>query len=99
MISGLILCGTAPATGLYACCMDVELVNIPVGYDLFRAEVIEAACASAGFQVRLIRNEHPETGALVALQPSHLLVRAEDAHEIREIVEQTYPLGRDATDR
>ncbi len=76
--------------------MDVELATIPVGYDLFRANVIEAACIDAGFTVRLIRNEHPETSGLVALQPSHLLVRAEDADEVRRIVERTYPLGSDA---
>lgn len=75
--------------------MVEDLVSIPVGYDLFRANVIEAACVAAGLTVRLIRNEHPETGALVALQPSHLLVLAQDADEVRRIVEQTYPLGPD----
>lgn len=79
--------------------MEAELVNIPVGYDLFRAEVIEAACTSNGMNVRLIRNEHPETGGLIALQPSYLLVRAEDASRVKAIVEQTYHLGTESTDR
>lgn len=73
----------------------MEPVRIPLGYDLFRAQVIEAACADAGFEVRLIRNEHPETGSLVALQPSFLLVRPEDAPAVRQIVEETYPQGLD----
>ncbi|HEX2153116.1 MAG TPA: hypothetical protein VHL52_03965 [Acidimicrobiia bacterium] len=73
----------------------MEPVRIPVGYDLFRAQVIEAACTDAGFDVRLIRNEHPETGSLVALQPSYLLVRPDDVSAVRRIVEETYPQGAD----
>lgn len=73
--------------------MDAELVNIPVGYDLFRAEVMRAACADAAIKVQLVRNEHPETGSLVALQPSYLLAQAEDSERVEAIVERTYRLG------
>jgi hypothetical protein len=69
-----------------------QLVRIPVGYDLFQGEVIQAACADAGIKVRLVRNEHPVTGSLIALQPSYLLVRAEDVQRVNVIVERTYPL-------
>jgi len=71
--------------------MTVEPVRIPVGYDLIRAQVLEAACLDAGIEVRLIRNEHPETGSLIALQPSYLLVRPEDAEAAQAIVDETYP--------
>jgi hypothetical protein len=75
--------------------MATGLVRIPLGYDLFRAELVEAACIEAGFEVRLIRNEHPETGSLVALLPAYLLAREEDAPSVREIVTRTYELGSD----
>lgn len=75
--------------------MEAALTRIPLGYDLVRAQVIEAACLDAGLEVRLIRNEHPETGSLVALSPSYLLVREDDAPAVREIVEETYPLEDD----
>jgi hypothetical protein len=61
---------------------DSQLVKIPVGDDLFRADVIQAVCSDAEFGVRLVRNEHPETGRLIALQPSYLLVRAEDVQPV-----------------
>lgn len=79
--------------------METEIVNIPVGYDLFRAEVLEAACTDAGIRVRLVPNEHPETGGLVALQPSHLLVNAEDAQQIRTIVARNYASGIESGDQ
>jgi hypothetical protein len=69
-----------------------QLVRIPVGYDLFRADVIHAACLDQGIKVRLIRNEQPQTGALIGLEPSYLLVRSEDADQVRAIVERNYPL-------
>lgn len=79
--------------------MDSDIVRVPLGYDLFRAGVIEAACRDAGYEVRLLRNEHPETGGWFALQPSHLLVRSDDLAEIEEIVDQTYRLEGWADER
>jgi uncharacterized hydantoinase/oxoprolinase family protein len=71
--------------------MDTETVRIEVGYDLFRASLIEAACKDAGLEVRLMKNLYPETGGLSALEPSYLLVLAADQETATEIVRRNYP--------
>ena len=83
----------SPRARLYdrARVMDTETLRIEVGYDLFRASLIEAACKDAGLDVRLMKNLYPETGGLSALEPSYLLVRAEDQDMATEIVRRNYP--------
>lgn len=71
--------------------MDTQTVRIEVGYDLFRASLIEAACKDAGLEVRLMKNLYPETGGLSALEPSYLLVLATDRETATEIVRRNYP--------
>jgi hypothetical protein len=66
-----------------------DVVQLDLGDDIFRAQLIFAACEAEGLRVRLIRNEHPETGALHALQPSYLLVAAEDAERAMEIIRRS----------
>ncbi len=71
--------------------METQTVRIEVGYDLFRASLIEAACKDVGLEVRLMKNLHPETGGLSALEPSYLLVHEADRDTAIEIVRRNYP--------
>ena len=66
-----------------------DVARLDVGDDIFRAEVIMAACQSEGFRVELVRNDHPETGGFRSLQPAYLLVRAEDVPRVQEIIRRS----------
>ncbi|MCP3856827.1 MAG: hypothetical protein GY745_21190 [Actinomycetia bacterium] len=46
-------------------------------------ELTVQALADEGITVKLLRNEHPETGAAMALVGCALLVRAEDEATVR----------------
>lgn len=72
--------------------MDNDLVRIPLGYDLIRAEFIRAAVEDAGIACRLVRNEHQETGSLVGLSPAYLFVIENDEEDARSIITDMYPL-------
>lgn len=63
-----------------------KLYEILLGNNLFENELIVARCRDAGLNVKLTRNEHPETGGLVPLGSSYLLVRAADADSVRELL-------------
>jgi hypothetical protein len=69
--------------------MTDDIVSLDVGDDIFRTQVITAACRSEGLRVELVRNDHPETGGFRALQPSYLLVRAEDVPRVQEIIRRS----------
>jgi len=65
-----------------------DAVRLDLGDDIFRAEVIAAACRSDGIRVQLLRNDHPETGGFRSLQPVYLLVLADDVERVQEIISQ-----------
>ncbi|MDZ7732680.1 MAG: thiamine pyrophosphate-dependent enzyme [Acidimicrobiia bacterium] len=62
----------------------MEIVRIELGGFIMEAEVIAAALEERGIHVEVIRNEHPETGAVFALGSCALLVRDEDEAEVRQ---------------
>jgi hypothetical protein len=66
-----------------------DVVRLDLGDDIFKAQLIAAACEADGSRVQLIRNEHPETGAFHALQPSYLLVAADDVARVQEIISRS----------
>jgi hypothetical protein len=66
-----------------------EFVRLDVGDDIFRAELIAAACEAEGLRVQLIRNEHPQTGALRSVQPAFLIVAPEDVARAQEIISRS----------
>ena len=69
--------------------MSDDVVRLDVGNDIFQAQVIVAACRSEGLRVELLRNDYPETGLFHSLQPSYLLVRAEDVPRVQEIIRRS----------
>jgi hypothetical protein len=66
-----------------------DAVQLDLGNDIFRAEVIAAACRSEGLRVQLLRNDHPETGSFSSLQPVYLLVLADDVARAQEIISRS----------
>lgn len=65
---------------------DDGIARVFLGYDLFTAEIVRAACEAAGYTVELVRNEHPETGSFTALSESYLLVRDADLEAVQSII-------------
>jgi hypothetical protein len=61
------------------------IVALPIGGDIFRAQVIAEACRAEGLNVQLLTTElgaHPS-----AVGPEQqLLVRSEDVDKVREIL-------------
>lgn len=70
--------------------LDDQIVHLPVGLDLFTAQVIAASVNAAGFNVEL-REMIPEGVALAQFQQHRLLVRAIDLDAVREVVDKSYP--------
>lgn len=70
---------------------DDGIVRVHLGYDLLAAEIVRAAIADAGYDVELVRNEHPETGSFTALSESYLLVRSADLEAVRQIIKGEQP--------
>ena len=66
-----------------------DAVRLDLGDDIFRAEVIAAACRADGLRVQLLRNDNPETGGFRSLQPVYLLVLADDVERVQEIISQS----------
>lgn len=52
---------------------------------MIEAELLAHEAEAAGLRVRLLRNEHPETGGIFALGNAALLVAAEHEARVREI--------------
>lgn len=61
-----------------------DVVRIELGASIFEAELLARSLESDGFVVQLLRNEHPETGGVLALGSSALLVRATDEEQVRD---------------
>ncbi|MCP3935492.1 MAG: hypothetical protein GY708_08990 [Actinomycetia bacterium] len=60
-----------------------DVVRLELGSSILEAELIVQALADEGITVELLRNEHPGTGAAMALVGCALLVRAEDETIVR----------------
>ncbi|MCP4959907.1 MAG: hypothetical protein GY925_11615 [Actinomycetia bacterium] len=60
-----------------------DISRVELGTSIIEAEMIAQAAAAAGIRVELLRNGHPETGGLVALGHSALLVHSERESELR----------------
>ncbi|MDY7105571.1 MAG: hypothetical protein S0880_30670 [Actinomycetota bacterium] len=60
-----------------------DIVRIDLGASIFEAEILVRSLESDGFTVQLLRNEHPETGGVLALGSSALLVRAAEEEQVR----------------
>jgi hypothetical protein len=63
-----------------------DVVRVELGSSILEGEMIGQAAAAAGLKVELMRNEHPETGALVALGRCALLVAADDEAALRRML-------------
>ncbi len=62
-----------------------EVVEVPIGQDRFRAEVIRAACESSGVNARLVMaDEHGHRS--VPLGEHRLMVLADDLPVVHEIL-------------
>ncbi|MCP3882623.1 MAG: hypothetical protein GY701_30135 [Sulfitobacter sp.] len=61
----------------------LDVVRLELGSSILEAELIVQALAEEGITVELLRNEHPGTGAAMALVGCALLVRAEDEPALR----------------
>ncbi len=63
--------------------------RIELGTSILQGEMIVQAATAAGLQVRLLRNEHPETGASFALGTCALLVSADDEADLRQMLAES----------
>lgn len=63
-----------------------DVVRIELGVSTWQGELIASEAEAAGLRVRLLRNEHPETGANFALGTCALLVTAEHEAQLRELL-------------
>ncbi|MCP4960298.1 MAG: hypothetical protein GY925_13650 [Actinomycetia bacterium] len=61
----------------------LDAVRVELGSSILEAELIVQALADEGITVELLHNEHPGTGAAMALVGCALLVRAEDEAAVR----------------
>lgn len=63
-----------------------DVVRIELGMSTLQGELLAREAEAAGLRVRLLRNEHPETGAIFALGTCALLVAADDEAQVRELL-------------
>jgi len=63
-----------------------NVVRIELGFSILESELIVQEATSAGLNVRLLRNEHPETGGIFALGGCSLLVSTEDEEDLRDLL-------------
>jgi hypothetical protein len=63
-----------------------EVVRIEIGHSILDAERIAQLATASGLQVQLLRNEHPETGSLIALGTCVLLVSRQDEADLRQLL-------------
>lgn len=63
-----------------------DVVRIEIGSSIFEGEMIVQHARAAGLRAELVRNEHPETGGVVALGGCALLVAAEHETELRDLL-------------
>jgi hypothetical protein len=62
-----------------------QIVTVPVGGDIFRAQVIAEACKAEGIKVQLLTSEMGARPTAIGVE-QQLLVRAEDLEKVREIL-------------
>jgi hypothetical protein len=62
-----------------------DVVSVPVGSDIFSAQVIAEACRAEGLRVELLTTEMAARPNTVGVQ-QQLLVRAEDVERVQEIL-------------
>jgi hypothetical protein len=67
-----------------------QIADLPVGSDLFSAQVISESVKAAGFNVEL-REMTPEGVALARFQQHRLLVQAADLDAVRQLVDNSFP--------
>lgn len=69
-----------------------EIVDLQLGFDLFRAQVITESVRAAGFDVRLREMTPDGLGALTPpIQQQVLMILAQDLDAVRRIVDDSYP--------
>jgi hypothetical protein len=62
-----------------------EIVSLPVGGDVFSAQVLAEACRAEGLKVELLTTEMGARPNAVGVE-QQLLVRAEDVEKVRAIM-------------
>jgi len=65
-----------------------QIVEVGIGYDSFRAELIRGVCEAEEIQVRLISNTDNGGVGLSSMSENRLMVRRSDVDEVRAIVEE-----------
>jgi hypothetical protein len=62
-----------------------KVVALPIGGDIFRAQVIAAACAAEGLKVQLLTSEMAARPNTVGVE-QQLLVRSEDVDTVQALI-------------
>lgn len=62
------------------------VVRVEIGWSVLEGERIAQEAAAAGLRVRLLRNQHPETGAFYALGSCALLISEDDEDDLRRLL-------------
>lgn len=63
-----------------------DVVRVEIGSSILEGELIIQEAKAAGLRAELVRNEHPETGGLVALGSCAILVAEEHEADLRAVI-------------